>query len=182
MLDFARIRAEMQLPAGAPILETMATLGDARRIECERILIRHEARAAADSSLNPGCRDLLRFIDSRGLAPAVITRNSRATVAAFEMRHGIRFAVSIARDECAFKPDPAPLVLACERLGVMPADAWMIGDGRYDIEAGLGAGMRTVWLSHGRQREFGAQPWRVVRDLPELQALIASEPQSTSSV
>jgi FMN phosphatase YigB (HAD superfamily) len=44
----------------------------------------------------------------------------------------------------------------------------MIGDGRYDVEAGLAAGMKTVWLCHGRQRDFPAIPWRSVSDLPEL--------------
>ena len=58
MLDFVQIRADMGLPIGAPILETIATLEHARRIECERILGRHEARAAADSKLSVGCRDL----------------------------------------------------------------------------------------------------------------------------
>ena len=67
-----------------------------------------------------------------------------------------------------FKPDPAPLLLACERLYAPAEQAWMIGDGRYDVEAGLSAGMKTVWLSHGRDRDFPAEPWRVVRDLPEL--------------
>jgi FMN phosphatase YigB (HAD superfamily) len=48
----------------------------------------------------------------------------------------------------------------------------MIGDGRYDIEAGIAAGVRTVWISHGRERFFEAEPWRNVRDLMELRALL----------
>jgi FMN phosphatase YigB (HAD superfamily) len=48
----------------------------------------------------------------------------------------------------------------------------MVGDGRHDIEAGLAAGMKTVWLSHGRSRDFPATPWRVVSDLPQLLNLL----------
>jgi FMN phosphatase YigB (HAD superfamily) len=52
------------------------------------------------------------------------------------------------------------------------AEAWMIGDGQYDIEAGVAAGCRTVWLSHGRQKFFAAEPWRTVDDLHELASLL----------
>ena len=48
----------------------------------------------------------------------------------------------------------------------------MIGDGQYDVEAGIAAGMNTVWLSHDQPKPFTAEPWRVVRDLPELTALL----------
>jgi FMN phosphatase YigB (HAD superfamily) len=48
----------------------------------------------------------------------------------------------------------------------------MIGDGQFDVEAGLAAGMKTVWLSHGRTRPFAAEPWRTVRDLHELATML----------
>ncbi len=78
----------------------------------------------------------------------------------------------ITRDDAPPKPDPAPLHLACQRLGVDARHAWMIGDGIHDIEAGLAAGIRTVWLSHRRARAFAATPWREVADLFELAALL----------
>jgi FMN phosphatase YigB (HAD superfamily) len=48
----------------------------------------------------------------------------------------------------------------------------MVGDGVYDVAAGNAAGVRTVWISHGREREFDHVPWRTVRDLPELLTLL----------
>ena len=48
----------------------------------------------------------------------------------------------------------------------------MIGDGQYDVEAGLAAGARTVWISHGRTAEFAAIPWKIVQKLPELTTLL----------
>jgi phosphoglycolate phosphatase-like HAD superfamily hydrolase len=50
----------------------------------------------------------------------------------------------------------------------------MIGDGVHDIEAGLAASIATVWLSHGRQRPFSAQPWQTVAHLLELLTLLQS--------
>jgi phosphoglycolate phosphatase-like HAD superfamily hydrolase len=84
-------------------------------------------------------------------------------------RHGLHFEIAITREDGQFKPDPAPLLLACQRLGVRPSDAWMVGDWKYDIEAGNAAGTPTVWLDHGRPtRAFDAKPTYVVRDLRAL--------------
>ena len=48
----------------------------------------------------------------------------------------------------------------------------MVGDGQYDVEAGLAAGVPTVWISHGQEKNFAAEPWRAVADLTELTALL----------
>ncbi len=42
------------------------------------------------------------------------------------------------------KPDPAPLLYACQQLAVDPANVWYVGDAERDIEAGKRAGMRTA--------------------------------------
>ncbi len=42
------------------------------------------------------------------------------------------------------KPDPEPLLIACEKLQCTPAEAVYIGDHRRDIECGLNAGMFTI--------------------------------------
>lgn len=76
------------------------------------------------------------------------------------------------REDGKFKPDPAPLRLACARLGVGEAQAWMVGDGYHDIDAAIAAGIRGVWLSHSQPKPFAAEPWRTVRDLLELTELV----------
>jgi len=171
MLDFPAIKAEMGI-GDAPILETMAIMDADRRAACEEILFRHELAAARNSTLNAGCSDLLAWINQQRLPTALITRNSLLNVKIVLEKHGLRFDTLLCRDDAAPKPDPRPIHLACDRLGVQPADAWMIGDGRYDIEAGVAAGVRTVWISHGKRRWFEASPWRSVRDLLELRSLL----------
>lgn len=167
MLDFPKIKAEMGI-GNQPILEALAKMSDADRRVAETVLLRHEDHAAAESTLNPGCHELLEWIRSRQLPMALITRNSRRSVDVVLSRHQLSMDVLITRDDGVFKPDPTPLLLACDRLHVGPRDAWMIGDGVHDIEAGLAARIKTVWISHGRQRQFAAQPWLVVSDLREL--------------
>jgi HAD superfamily hydrolase (TIGR01549 family) len=49
------------------------------------------------------------------------------------------------------KPDPAIFLRALELIGVAPEHAVMVGDSwERDILGALSAGMRAVWVSHGR--------------------------------
>jgi HAD superfamily hydrolase (TIGR01509 family) len=171
MLDFPRIKAELGI-GSRPILEALAEMNDTDRRRAEVILHRHEDHAAAHSTLNPGCEELLRAVRDRRLATALITRNSRRSVETVLARHGLSFDVLVTREDVRHKPHPEPLYHACRLLKIPPADAWMIGDGQYDIEAGLAAGVPTVWISHGRERPFAAAPWRVVTDLPALTEIL----------
>jgi HAD superfamily hydrolase (TIGR01509 family) len=172
LLDFPRIKAEMGI-GDRPILEALAEMDRGTRAAAEVVLLRHEEAAALDSTLNEGCRDVLGWLGQRMIRTALITRNSRASVVTVVRRHGLPIDLTIAREDAPPKPDPMPLLLACQRLAVEPGDAWMVGDGQYDVEAGLAAGVRTVWVSHGRSRAFQAAPWRSVADLCQLQALLA---------
>jgi HAD superfamily hydrolase (TIGR01509 family) len=172
MLDFPRIKAEMGI-GQRPILEALAELSGPQRAAAEAVLHRHEEQAAAGSKLNSGCRELLDWLAQRNVSVALITRNSVRSVEAFVERHGLVIDLRITRECARPKPDPEALHLACERLGVSERDAWMVGDGQYDVEAGNAAGIRTVWVSHGRDpRPFAAEPWRSVRDLHELTQLL----------
>ena len=172
-LDFAQILRDMGLPPGHSILEALADMDPATRAEAEAVLGRHEREAAEGSELAEGCRELLGWLAGRDVPFAIITRNSRASLATVCARHGLPACVTVARDDAAHKPDPAPLHLACARLGRPAGSAWMVGDGQFDVEAGRAAGMTTVWLTLGRPaRPFAAEPTASVRALPELLDLL----------
>lgn len=47
------------------------------------------------------------------------------------------------------KPDPLPLLRACEALGTAPAETLMVGDSRNDVQAARGAGCPVVLVRHG---------------------------------
>lgn len=172
-LDFDQIRRDIGIGEG-PILEAIKQMTDENRKIAERILNGHEDRAAEGSALNPGCREVLEWVASAGLATALVTRNTRRSVDTVFHKHGLHFDICITREDGKYKPDPAPLFLACDLLGVSPTDAWMIGDGYHDIEAGAAAGMRTIWISHGRDRIFTAVPDHTVADLVQLLRFLRS--------
>lgn len=170
-LDFDAMKAEMGIP-NQPILETLAKMNNADRAKAEAILHRHEEQAAVESTLNPGCVELLTWLKTVGIETALITRNTRRSVETVFDRHELHFDICITREDGKFKPDPAPLLLACERLKMTVNDAWMVGDSYHDIDAGLAARVKTVWLSHGKTRNFAGKPWKTVRDLVELTKLL----------
>jgi phosphoglycolate phosphatase len=47
------------------------------------------------------------------------------------------------------KPDPAPVLLACEHAGVEPARCLFVGDDARDVQAGHAAGLYTVAVRWG---------------------------------
>jgi len=173
MLDFPRIKAEMGI-GNRPILEALRSMPDAERRAAEQVLHRYEEHAADNSSLNPGCRELLHWLDRQNMGVALVTRNTLSSVRTVMTRHDLRIDVLITRDDGVFKPDPAPLKIALQRLNVAASDAWMVGDGQYDIEAGIAAGVPTVWVSHGERRPFKAEPAHTVPDLIRLLQLLKS--------
>lgn len=172
LLDFPRIKAELGIGT-RPILEALAEMGQQERQEAERVLHRHEEHAAEQSTLSPGCLELLTWLAERNITTALITRNSRQSVMTVVERHRLPIQTLVTREDALPKPDPAPLLLACRKLRVAERAVWMVGDGQYDIEAGRAAKIRTVWVSRGRNRDFSAEPWRQVRDLIELRLMLA---------
>lgn len=171
MLDFPRIKREMGI-GSRPILEALAEMSESEREAAEAVLHRHEEEAALNSVLNLGCREMLQWLEKHGIRVAVITRNSRRSVKTVCEKHGLKFEVLITREDGKFKPDPAPLLEACGRLGVEKSEVWMVGDGQYDVEAARAAGIEAVWVSHGRIKPFAAEPRWVVKGLGELTAML----------
>lgn len=167
-LQWDDLRVSLGVPEGKAILESLLAMSPPDREKAEQILHRHEHEAASRSSLNPGCTELLKWLDAQGIGRALITRNTRQSVRTVFDRCGLHFDVAITREDGEFKPDPAPLRHACAQLGVSTDDAWMVGDWKYDIEAANNANVHGVWLSFGRERTFEAVPDRVVYDLNEL--------------
>ncbi len=77
------------------------------------------------------------------------------------------------------KPDPAPLLFACEQLGAAPAHALMVGDSINDVQAARGAGIPVVCVPYGYNE--GKDPRLLpcdafVESLADLPGLLGWEP------
>ncbi|MEA0553648.1 pyrophosphatase PpaX [Lysinibacillus irui] len=82
------------------------------------------------------------------------------------------FDVRIGTDDVKnVKPDPEPVLLALERLGIDKEDAIMIGDNSHDIEAGHRAGVRAAgvaWAIKGEAYLQQYQPEYMLQHMTDL--------------
>lgn len=143
-LDFALMRREMELPDGLPLLEAIAELDVASAERCWEILAEHERRGVERATLLPGVREFLHSLGERGLRRAVFTRNSQRSALATLARFELEFDAIACREDGPAKPDPTSIHQICQAWELSPRECVMIGDYRFDIEAGWRAGTHTV--------------------------------------
>lgn len=137
--------------------------------------MRHYAACCTDrSQLFAGVREALEHWRGQGVAMACVTNKSaRFTQPLLEhFDLGALLPVAVSGDTLPRrKPDAAPLLFACEQLGIEPARAAMIGDSRNDVLAARAAGMPVICVSYGYNhgRPIDAErPDRIVDSLLEL--------------
>src|SRR5262249_50243342 len=70
------------------------------------------------------------------------------------------------------KPDEAVYRHVLERLGVVPKEAWMVGDHfEWDVAAPQRLGLRGIWVDRegvGLAPGVAERPHRIIRDSPEI--------------
>ena len=167
-LDFDAIRAEMGMPP-EPILEAMARMSAEERARADAILVRHEAEAAANSELNDGAAETIRALAGHGMRMALLTRNSRVSVAKVLSVHGLPFDHVYTREDGPLKPSPEPVATLCRALAVPPAETLVVGDYLFDILAGKAAGAPTALIIHDKPApDYANQADHVIRRLGEV--------------
>lgn len=174
-IDYAAIRADLDVPDDEPIWETIQSRDPTHRRQSLEKLHIHEAAAAADVELADGAADLLDWLAKKSLPTAVITRNSRASATTIFARHGLPDLLTFTREDAPPKPDPTVVHTACERLGTTSTHAWMVGDGVFDVEVAHNAGATGIWLALGRgDCPHLPPPHRCIEAIGELKKLIQS--------
>ncbi|MBP6339531.1 MAG: phosphoglycolate phosphatase [Vitreoscilla sp.] len=122
----------------------------------------------------PGVDEGLQQLRSLGLHLACLTNKPGAFARELLARKGLAGHFSQVFGGDAFerkKPDPLPLLKACEALGTSPAQTLMVGDSSNDAQAARAAGCPVVLVSYGYNHGepvASAQPDAVVDRLDEL--------------
>lgn len=103
----------------------------------------------------PGTLEVVRRLRDAGLQTAIVT--TKGEQEAVDLLENLQVAAcfdTIVGDDDVrpTKPDPAPVIAACGRLGRHPRDACMVGDTVFDIEAGRAAGAYTIGVRWGHGR------------------------------
>lgn len=104
------------------------------------------------SQVFPGVREALARFAESGLALGCVTNKPAAFTAGLLEATALApfFGVVLGGDSLPRKkPDPMPLLAACERLGASPARTLMIGDSAVDAQAARAAGCPVVLVRYG---------------------------------
>ncbi|NYT65628.1 phosphoglycolate phosphatase [Alcaligenaceae bacterium] len=104
------------------------------------------------SVLFDGVLEGLHAFASTGARLAIVTNKQTAFTLPLLQKMGLAdyFEVVVCGDTCANKkPDPMPLLHACEALGVNPTQALMVGDSVNDALAARAADIAVLILPYG---------------------------------
>lgn len=103
----------------------------------------------------PGVMDTLNALKERGIPMCCVTaKPAKARVQVLD-KMGLTPYLTLAlspEDGFAKKPAPDMLYECCRAMGVEPSETVMVGDTRFDVEAGFNAGcMAVAFAEHGYQ-------------------------------
>ncbi|WP_321800797.1 phosphoglycolate phosphatase [Caballeronia sp. J97] len=104
------------------------------------------------STLFPEVKEGLEAMRESGVALACVTNKPHRFAVELLAHFGIAdfFKVILGGDSLpAKKPDPLPMLTACERLDVLPREAVAVGDSENDALAGRAAGLATLTVPYG---------------------------------
>jgi phosphoglycolate phosphatase len=91
-------------------------------------------------------------VHDAGLRTAVVTNKQHRFADALLKRLGLSgwVDVVVGGDSCARrKPDPQPLLFACESLQAPASESLMVGDSANDVQAARAAGIPVVCVRYG---------------------------------
>ena len=147
---------------GAPILIERALASQSRAVDpavqadmVERFFHYYGAlEEMNEDSAQPfaGAAELLQTLHREGIRIAVVTNKQHRFAASLLKRLGLSGWIDlvVGGDTCARrKPDPQPLLFACESLNVPPGESLMIGDSVNDVQAARAAGIPVICVSYG---------------------------------
>lgn len=162
----------------------MAMITKAVFLDKDGTLIANHPLTRSPEHINwmPGTIDGLRLLHRSGYALIVVTNQEgiahgwftvedllreqialRAELASFEIPlagfyycpHHLEGTVPLFSVDCyCRKPQPGLLIQAACELTMDLTHSWMVGDILHDVEAGRGAGCRTVLLTNGNETEW----------------------------
>jgi pyrophosphatase PpaX len=126
----------------------------------------------------PGTGDVLENLHARGLVMGIVTsKGNELAQRGLELTGLAKYTpVVVGADSVTkHKPEPEPVLLALEKLGVHADQALMVGDSPHDIRSGNAAGVRTVgalWGPFTRDQIAPANPTYWLSNIGELPKLI----------
>lgn len=105
-----------------------------------------------DARPYPGVQETLPLLHQAGLRMAVVTNKQHRFAVGLLRKLGLNqwLDLVVGGDTCERrKPDPQPLLFACDSLKCAPANTLMIGDSINDVSAARAAGIPVICVPYG---------------------------------
>ncbi len=169
----------MMRDVGLPLIRQMRDLSEEHAEELLRVYREHNARTHDDRlQAFPETAETLEWLAERGLRLGVVTSKiqgmARRGLDLFDLARF--FDVVVAGDDVSIhKPDPHPLIVAAEALGVAIESCAYVGDSVHDMAAARGAGCVAIgatWGIGSRQELAEAGAEYVVDGIAELRGIV----------
>lgn len=127
---------------------------DAETLESWRLefLSRYEQFSFHESILFDGVPELLAYLDREDIPWGIVTNKPEYLSVPILVAAGIHGSAAclVCGDTIEQrKPHPAPVLLACERLGSPPVDTIFVGDDVFDLQAAIAAGVTPCLATYG---------------------------------
>ena len=146
---------KLMCKVGQPLAAQMAdfTHDEAEFAELVRVYREHN-HAHHDQEVRafPGTAEALSQLQAQGMSLGVVTSKMHALAwRGLEISGLAPFLdCCIGCDDCPkFKPDPEPVVMGVQALGLQPGECIYVGDSPFDLQAGRAAGCKTIAVTWG---------------------------------
>jgi pyrophosphatase PpaX len=169
----------MMRDVGLPLAHQMRELSEEHADELLRVYREHNARVHDEMVRSfPDTAETLAWLAEKGLRLGVVTSKTQATA-----RRGLDlfefaafFDVVVGGDDVSVhKPEPHPLLVAAEVLGVDIERCAYVGDSVHDMAAARAAGCAAIGITWGiasRLQLAAAGAEYVVDDMPGLRTVL----------
>ena len=146
-LDFSLIRSELGCPDELDLLTYVDRLSVSERVEAEAIIHRHEVEDAEQSEWLPGAEVFVQHCIESHLPLAILTRNSDFSSRRKIAKNKIPISYLFTRENSEPKPDPSALNQIASAFALPNESVLMVGDYKYDLQAGRNANMPTCLVN-----------------------------------
>lgn len=127
-----------------------------------RFLDLYSVNMAQHTRLYSGMAEVLDLLEARGVAWGIVTNKPGwLTRPLLDQLDLARRCAALVTGDCLAvkKPDPAPVLRACELAGVAVGACAFVGDDLRDVQAGRAAGARTIAAAWGYLDGGDPQAW-----------------------
>ncbi|WP_160142030.1 HAD family hydrolase [Nitrincola tapanii] len=147
-LDFAAIKHEIGCPLHEDVLSFLESLPAHQQHKAREVIHRHELLDAHTSHWLPSAQTFIEKCFEEKIAMAIVTRNSHQPTRVKVKRNGIPIQHIVTRETSKPKPDPSALLKIAQHFHLPTEAILMVGDYKYDLQAGRNAKMPTCLINY----------------------------------